>query len=204
MPVSGGVFMTVYAIRNDYYRFQQLDLQLTDLFPMVPDDIDVDDVVQFSQRNAPMAAWWQTPDTRFVPIEDKPTGAIPDISLWLYATIVLSPKAHRLLGDLLVPYGEFLPVTVEAETFHIFNCLTFGEERADACRFDGTDGIQLGLNTLVFQDSVAEHVIFKSRLQNAASLFCGERFKQVVESYELSGVVFDRSLIDRSLIEVRQ
>ena len=43
--------MTVYAIRTDYYRFQQLDLQLTDLFPFVPEDIDFDDVVQFSQRN---------------------------------------------------------------------------------------------------------------------------------------------------------
>ena len=47
--------MTVYAIRTDYYRFQQLDLQLTDLFPSVPDDIDFDDVVQFSQRNATLS-----------------------------------------------------------------------------------------------------------------------------------------------------
>jgi hypothetical protein len=39
-------------------------------------------------------------------------------------------------------------------------------------------------------------VIFKSRLQNAASLFCTGRLKQVVETYELTGVVFDTNLIE--------
>lgn len=188
--------MTVYAIRTDYYRFQQLDLQLTDLFPSVPDDIDFDDVVQFSQRNAALSGWWQTPDTRFIPIEDKPEGAIPDISLWLYATLVLSPKAHRLLGELIKPYGEFLPVTVAGETFQIFNCRTFGEEDPAGCQLEHADGMELGLNTLAFSASVNQLVIFKSRLQNAASLFCTERLKEVVESYQLSGVVFDTNLIE--------
>lgn len=188
--------MTVYAIRTDYYGFQQLDLQLTDLFPFVPDDIDFDDVVQFSQRNASLQAWWQTPDTRFAPIEDKPKGEIPDLSLWLYATLVLSPKAHRLLGELLQPYGEFLPVTVAGETFRIFNCLRFGEEDKEACAFDQADGMELGLNHLEFRASVKQEVIFKSRLQNAASLFCTDRLKEVVESCELSGVVFDTNLIE--------
>ncbi|MBA56993.1 MAG: response regulator receiver protein [Pseudomonadales bacterium] len=188
--------MTVYAIRTDYYRFQQLDLQLTDLFPFVPEDIDFDDVVQFSQRNASLKAWWQAPDTRFIPIEDKPEGEIPDLSLWLYATLVLSPKAHRLLGDLLQPHGEFLPVMVAGETYQIFNCLTFAEEDTQACRQEQIEGIELGLNELVFRDSAEQLVIFKSRLQNAASLFCTERLKQVVETYELSGVVFDTNLIE--------
>lgn len=188
--------MTVYAIRTDYYRFQQLDLQLTDLFPFVPEDIDFDDVVQFSQRNASLKAWWQTPDTRFIPIEDKPEGEIPDLSLWLYATLVLSPKAHRLLAELLLPHGEFLPVTVAGETYQIFNCLTFGEEDTEACQHERIDDVELGLNELVFRDSAEQQVIFKSRLQNAASLFCTGRLKQVVETYELTGVVFDTNLIE--------
>jgi hypothetical protein len=187
--------MTVYAIRNDYYRFQQLDLQLTDLFAHVPGDIDVDDVVKFSQRNAAMNSWWQAPDTCFIPIEGKPEGAIPDISLWLYASLVLSPKAHRLLGDLLAPFGECLPVTVADDTFYIFNCRTFAVEDEAACSFEYAGDIQLGINSLVFKGSVKNMLVFKSKLQNAASVFCGDRFKEIVEANNLLGVVFDTQLI---------
>ncbi len=85
---------------------------------------------------------------------------------------------------------------MQGETFQIFNCLTFGAEDADACEFERADDIKLGLNTLVFQDEVEDLVIFKSKLQNAASLFCTERLKQVVESYELTGILFDTNLIE--------
>ncbi len=185
-----------YAIRNDGVKFQALDLEILDITRHLPNNIELHGVLEFSQKNTAMSAWWKTPETEFINIEGEPTSPIPDISLWIDATLVLSPKAYRMLSEILKVSGEFLPVTVGDETYYIFNCFTLGEEDETKSKFEQHEGVSLGLEYLTFKESAAELLIFKSSLQSCLTLFCGDRFKNAVDSFELTGIIFDKNLIE--------
>lgn len=188
--------MTIFAIRNTPTHFQQLALQLPELFSHVPDSIDIDQVLAFSQLNASLAAWWPTPETHFIPVVDSANTDIPDISQWLYASLVLSPRAYAVLYEHLHTYGEFLPINVGEERFYIFNGLTFAEEDEAQCLSERQGDETLGLKKLVFKAQAEELLVFKSALENAATLYCNERFRQTVEEHQLTGVVFGSQLIE--------
>ena len=106
--------MTFYAIRKDLPDYQVLDLDLMDVTRNLPDGVDLDSVYDFSQLNTAMISWWQTPETRYISTSSK-KAQIPDISCWIDATLVLSPRAYRLLKDTLSNSGELLPVQVGEE-----------------------------------------------------------------------------------------
>ncbi len=103
--------------------------------------------------------------------------------------MLLSPKAHRLLGGTLSPYGEFLPIMIDTgtdrETYQIFNCLTMAkvieEQSSDThIEFDPND--------------IADKLIFKIPYQRCFDLFCQPRFKELVESFDLKGIIFGEHL----------
>jgi hypothetical protein len=196
--------MPLYAIRNDGYKFKELSLNTADVARHAPDDVPLTDVVGYYHLNIAMRSWWHTPETSFKDIHGVPKGAIPDISLWTGgagSSLVLSPKAFRMLEDLLASSGEFLPVTVkhekyEDQTFHIFNCLVLADADEAQTEHEYIDGVQFGLKHIGFTDSVANLLVFKSPINNCMSLFCGERFKEAVESFGLTGVIFDENLIE--------
>jgi hypothetical protein len=186
-----------YAIRNDGIGYKELDLRILDVNRNSPDDLDLEDIIEFSKRNTKMSSWWKTPDTDFISVDGDESAPIPDISLWLDAALVLSPKAYRMLGDLLKSSGEFLPVHVQDETFYVFNCLVLGEEDTDKSRFEKHNNITLDLKSLSFKESANQLIVFKSYLQNCLTVFCGERFKNATESFELMGIKFDINLIEK-------
>jgi hypothetical protein len=189
--------MTIFAIRNDGYDFQELDLKIDDVIDSRPNDVDEDSVLDFSLLNYPMARWWPTPDTEFVTIDNDQTAPIPDISKWIDASLVLSAKAFRLLGDTLKEWGEILPITVGSENFYIFNCLTFGAVQKDLCEKSFYKGEEVGLKSIVFDHTdVAEKVIFKTDLNSCMELYCGDRLKNVIEEYKLTGVIFSERLVE--------
>ena len=117
----------IYAIRKDAPKYKQLDLSILDITRHVPEEIDLDDIYDFSLKNTEMSEWWETPETKYIDYTGEPPGLIPDISVWIDATLVLSPKADRVIGELLKTTGEFLPVLIGKETYYLFNCLTVGE-----------------------------------------------------------------------------
>ncbi len=187
----------IYAIRNDYNHHKELDLETMDIARHAPDDIDLDDILGFSLANKPMNSWWVAPETKFLDVNDLPDSPIPDVSVWAAgACLILSPKAHRMLGELLQSSGEFLPVIIENETYHIFNCLTLGEEDDAKSSFRYENEIKLGLKYLEFKKDEFDKVIFKSKLETCLTLFCNERLKDAVESFDLTGVIFDKNLIE--------
>ena len=56
---DGQLNMTsIYAVRNDGYKFQQLDLQITDLIGKQPADLVYTKVVNFSYPNLAMSVCW--------------------------------------------------------------------------------------------------------------------------------------------------
>lgn len=184
----------IFAIRKDLPRYQVLDLGLTDITRHLPDSVDLDSVFDFSELNTPLTQLWQTPETRYVN-SDKKQGLQPDISCWVDATLVLSPKAYRLLKDVLQDTGEFLAVKIIGETHYIYNCFTWGEVNEGACQFNDEEGMLAGLKHLEFKSNASNLLVFKAEIERGLTLFCGERFKEVVESFELHGIIFDENLI---------
>lgn len=185
----------LYAIRKDLPKYKVLDLDILDITRNVPDEINLDSVYDFSQMNYAMAEWWKAPDTRYISTANAGAAAVPDISCWVDATLTLSPKAYRLLNDSLKDYGEFLPVSVAGESHYIFNCLTLGLPKEDKCTFNNEEGMQAGPKYLEFDQSASEFLVFKTPIENCLTLFCNERFKQIVESFGLRGAIFDDDLI---------
>lgn len=110
----------IYLIQNDGFGYQQLDLMVDDIIDARPSGVAEDNILDFSQTNTPMAFWWPVPETIFINEEgSEDNSSIPDISKWIDASLVLSPKAKRLLGDTLKQWGELLPVKVRGEVFYI-------------------------------------------------------------------------------------
>ena len=180
--------MTIYAIRNDGYHYQELDLEVNDFIDDFPETYDYGQCHDFSVNNIAMSDFWKLMRTGFRKLDNE-ENRIPDITTWIDATLLLSPKAHRLLGDALSPYGEFLPIMIDTgtdrETYQIFNCLTMAkvvEEKSSDTHiaFDPND--------------VADKLIFKTPFQRCLDLFCQLRLKDLVESFDLNGIMFDEHL----------
>ena len=189
--------MTVYAIRNDGYDFQELDLEIDDFIDARPEGVDERLVMDFSLENYAMLSWWPTPDTEFVAIDDAAGAPIPDICKWIDASLALSAKAHRLLGDTLKPFGEFLPLTIRGEAFYIFNCLTLGKINEDLCEKNIYKGQEAGIKSLVFDErDVADKLVFKTTYDSCMDLYCAERLKHIVEDYKLTGILFSEKLAE--------
>jgi len=179
-----------YAIRNESAQYMELDLEILDVANFAPETIDPDSVFNFSSENLHMSSWWPSPEARFIG-SGKRQIKIPDIAKWLDGTLVLSPKAHRYLAELLMPLGELLPVRVSGETFYIFNCLAFGVDDASRSRKNEYDQIE----HIAFSTETNSPV-FKSKFEGGFSLFCTELFKTAVSSFELQGISFAEDLIE--------
>ncbi len=176
--------MAIFAIRNDGCKYQELDLDVNDFIEEFPECYDYGQCHDFSVENISMLEFWQFKRTGFREIEGE-ENLIPDITSWIDATLLLSPKAYRLLSDTLSPFGEFLPIMIEMETYYIFNCLTV----VDVIEEKSSDtSIEFDMG------SVSNTLIFKTRFQRCLDLFCLERLKTIVEGFELKGIVFDSHL----------
>lgn len=187
--------MTVYAIRNDGYRYQEFDLEIDDILRECPKKIDYEKAHDFSPSNLAMASWWPSINASFRPIEGEDHQPIPDICKWIDATLVLSPKAYRLLGDTLTVWGEFLPVKVNDATFYIFNCLTNVSLDENASEKEIFDGIVMGYKSIAFPKNAVEKLVFKCPEQNCLDAFSNRQFKAIAEEYELTGILFDENLV---------
>lgn len=164
--------MTMYRIENDGFRYQELDLDVGDFVDSFPDTLSTIEVYQFSKNNLSLAQYWPSMATGFWEIEGG-ENLIPDIAVWIDATLLLSPKAYRLLGDLLLPYGEFLPIHIENEIYQIFNCLTVVDLNGD-------------IHTKVaFKPSDVSDEI-------DMTVCCTDRLKDAIQSFGLQGIIFEK------------
>lgn len=182
-----------YLVETDGFDYKELSLlpdELTDAFPK---DISPADALHFGRNNLSLSSWWKPLPSSFIDALGAPNGDMPDITTWLNATLVLSPKAYRFLSDLTKPWGEMLPLLIGKKTFFLFNAQHFGAPDEDAFQYDGTE-----LNTLIkpaFQLSdVQDKLLYKCPVIGAGSLYCNDRFKDAVESFRLKGISFDKDL----------
>lgn len=177
--------MTIYAIRQDNYRYREIDLRVDDFIDAFPEKYSLLECQKFSAHNIELSDFWPRMQTEFNSFEDR-ENLLPDITPWIFATLVLSPKAYRLLEDTMKLFGEFLPILIGEETYYIFNCLTIAE--AD-------ETVSISNEKLVFKPGETEgKILFKSPFQACLDTYSSERFKEIVEAFELKGIIFDTNL----------
>ncbi len=176
--------MNIYAIRRDGYKYQELDLDINDVIDDFPEEVTYRMAHDFSRENIKMSGFWKLYSTGFSEIAGQ-ENQLPDICNWIDATLLLSPKAHRLLKDTLNPFGEFLPIVIESETSQLFNCLTLAEVNEDV-----SSDAHIEFN----EASIGEALTFKAPFQSCQDIYCTERLKCLIEDFELKGVVFDTRL----------
>src|SRR5690606_27821066 len=82
--------------------------------------------MHFSRHNLRLADHWKKFSGRFKKVQSGAT-AIPDITCWRGATLVLSDSALKSLKQTLQPNGELLPIICNGENYYIFNCLSLAE-----------------------------------------------------------------------------
>lgn len=182
--------MDTYKIRPDGIKYQELDLEISDIIDDFPEEVSLDDAHDFSKLNLSLANWWKPVSTEFIKIEEG-GDQIPDLSKWIDATLVLSPLAHEVLEDLLAPHGEFVRVFVDGEKFCIFNCL----EMVDVDK-ENSECDELGLpKKLAFnrKDIQGKH-IFKTSFDHCGFLYCSGELKKRIDQSRLKGIVFDSDI----------
>jgi hypothetical protein len=155
----------IYKIERDGYKFKELDLEVSDIIDAFPENIDYLTAQEFCEHNISLSTTWTLLKTEFSDIEGN-ENLIPDICAWIDSTLLLSPKAKRLLGDTLSEYGEFLPIMIDDEKYKIFNCLTLRDTEN------------------------SNDLVFKTSDSNCAYLYCQQRLKDLVEELDLRGVMF--------------
>lgn len=182
-----------YALKYTDYEYMMLSLDAMDIIRKAPRDqgLEFDDIMSFSRRDTQFSSWWRAPETSFIPNSGARNPRVPDIVIWQAgAALVLSPKARRLLGDLLQPHGEFLPVRImnESDPYWIFNCLSRKDADSTLSAWDNVDGIPLNILSIGFQEEANDPPIFKTDFDNSTSLYCTERFKHALEDFDLKGL----------------
>lgn len=178
----------LYSIRRDGFKYQELDLEVRDFAKSFPENYSYHQAHYFSVENIAMKDFWPPMRTGFSKIQGQ-ENLIPDITTWICASLLLSPKAYRFLGETLSPFGEFLPILIESgdnwEEYQIFNCLTLADVIEEECS---------DTNMVFNPESIKDKLIFKTTFHNCLYLYCQERLKDVVESFGLNGVIFDSHL----------
>lgn len=190
--------MSIYRIRADYENF--LNFRLT------PDELQSkmgEDYLYFVNRKPQAQPDWVKPDATFELDTQTPSAnALPDISYWTLVHPVLNQKAYDVLSRHLEGYGEFLPVSVEGKPYYIFNVLNVLDETvidldeseqkfenmADTKMFDGLEKLSFK------EDKLKDTLLFKTEYDTYLKVYCGDKFKSLVEDADLTGLVFKTDL----------
>lgn len=168
--------MTAYRLKR-CLDYAAIDLRCDDIETYFPEEFDMAEIFSFSLHNISLSGFWPNLKTDF--IADTAEQPLPDISLWLDYGLLLSPTSKIYLSEMLKPYGEFLPIYIGDEKWHIFNCLTTVE----------LDAKETTKNKITFnRNVVGNKLIFKCLNPDDFGFYCTDNFKKAIESYDLKGL----------------
>ncbi len=185
--------MSVYKVNRDYLNYHSFTMKGAELYSKMPD---------YSPRflATPRLDSWMKPDASFYKSEncEATRVRIPDITIWCAGVLALNAKAFLALNAYLADLGEFLPVSCQGKTYHLFNVLNVIEDAAidtqnTQAHFE--NGIFFGLERLAFhEDKLGDQILFKTHADKLVSSYCTEAFKQRIESLGLEGLIFESNL----------
>lgn len=186
--------MIVYRINNDGWKYRDPSIDLEQVIANVPEEIEDSVAFHFPQHNLALVGTWTPVRLSFKQLLPDPQD-VPDICTWHGACLILSPKAYNAIGQLISPFGEFLPMDYEGAVYRIFNCRTFGRADDINSKAEQFEGIAMGAEKLAFNTiDVIDKAIFKTQLNYCACCFCGDLFKNAVEKAGLRGIRFESNL----------
>ena len=187
---------SAYQLKRVPERFFEGQTDLLTLARQLGDENLVERLLMCPHMNEPMQPFWGDVTDSWHQLS-MTSSEKPDISLWNAGCLLLGQRAHQVLRLHLTADGEFLPITVDGEPMHVFNCLMWGKEDMSLTEKAYLDGYEDGIATLAFDEAdVAEKMIFKSKLEAGATLYASAKFKALVERSGLQGVRFDADLMD--------
>ena len=192
--------MTVYQIKNEAYTYDVIDFDIVELSKILSknNDLEPDTILTMfmsaASDNIEFSHLW--PEGLNFNYFGKAKEQDYDISRLGHFLIMKMP-VYELLKERLASFGEFLPVKAEGNNMMLFNLLTFGQEQKDMCLTKYEDGFEDGLELLTFeQDDIQNKLLFKSKLEGAQKVYCTDEFKNIIQSNNLKGLVFDEDLLD--------
>lgn len=185
--------MTTYRLINDIYNYHEA---FVDFKAMRRQFNDIK--VWFPQENTSLIDKlkneWVPVDVKFE--SDSKKNAVPDISVWNLSCLVLSKKAHDILKEILNPIGEFLVLN---NGFYLYNCLeSVTAETIDAKKTklkieeESSNHIPESLGFIL--DKIKEKHLFKPGFLENSFLVCQNSFKELAETNQLKGVIFEGNL----------
>jgi hypothetical protein len=189
--------MSVYAIRKDYEKYQELTLTYNDYFENVPADREYtfDQIMSFFSYNLALNDWWKTIETSFESAEGCESAVMPDLCKWHGSVLVLSLNAKNKLEKYLGSMGEFLPITVSGTPFYLFNCFEFGVHDEINSKYQKSEGEIIGIDHISFnEEDIKNKLVFKTKFDNCGTLYCTDQFKDLVTSLDLNGLKFSSNL----------
>jgi hypothetical protein len=189
--------MSIYAIRMDYEKYQELTLTYDDYFDNVPVEREYtfDQIESFFSYNLALSDWWKTIETSFEPAERRTSAVIPDICWWHGSVLALSLDAKNKLEKYIGSLGEFLPITVAGDQFYLFNCFELGIHDEINSKHRKIDGEIIGVDRISFNEAdVKNKLLFKTKFDNCGTIYCTDKFKDLITSLNLKGLVFSSDL----------
>ncbi|MGI9283008.1 MAG: hypothetical protein ACR2PX_25715 [Endozoicomonas sp.] len=114
-----------------------------------------------------------------------------DVAIW-QRNLCFSPESYLKLASKLKAYGEFLPITVEGETWHIFNITHTLDADPAQSRKACVDGEESTYVEAIGFLPDQEDLIFKSTYDGCMGIYCQDSFIEMVK--DLTGIEFSSDL----------
>jgi hypothetical protein len=186
--------MEIYKILRESENYMEFTTDLEEMLDELGSKVGELEFMHFSRHNLSLAQHWKTFSGTFKKVKSGAT-AIPDISCWRGATLILSELAYTTLEATLQPYGELLPITCNGETYYIFNCLTLASiDKKKSSQSPLDEGLIEFDNIAFEEDSIRGKLLFKSQEEGCTAIFCGDDFLNIVNSQNIKGIKFSENL----------
>lgn len=187
--------MKTYKILPDYEGYCAFTLPMKDVLLTLGRQIPATKLMHFYKHNLALKDAWTSISASFEPVEGITEDvAIPDITVWVPGTLVLSKQALEALPD-LANHGELLPVKTPSGHHWILNCLTRVDADAQYSKHISEAGQVLDVQSLQFKNEEAMRAgLFKSPFDEYRNLFCSEQWMNSIQTAKLSGLIFSSKL----------
>ncbi|BDR17601.1 hypothetical protein R8N45_08395 [Vibrio sp. 1403] len=186
--------MTVYRIADKLDEYQAISTCPDDVAVQLGDFDLFERILLQAAENDSLSDIWQDVEVQFTDVLHK-NSLVPDVSLWIRTYLVLSPKAFDVLYQELKKGGEFLPVRCNGSQWYFYTTFQFGLEDKQKCIEKIEYGYRAGLEVLVFDEQdLEDKLIFKSKMEEAGTLYCTDKFKSLCEKYQFDSIRFSSSL----------
>lgn len=187
--------MTIYKILPDFEHYCAFTLPMKHVLQSIGKTIPATKLMHFYKHNLYLKSAWNDMAATFEPVGGVATvDQIPDVTVWVPGTLVLSTSAVETLRD-IEDYGELLPVETPAGRYWILNCMK--QINADEQHSANTTeaGQVLDVATLQFRDEEASRAaLFKTPFDGYRNIFCSQQMKDAIQQARLGGLKFSEQL----------